>query len=178
MPSYIALLRGITPSNPKHRNEHLRGVCEALGFEGVATVISSGNIVFETDRTDRAALEEELEAAWIEQLDFQSTTILRSREELEALVDRRPFGDLEHGPATYLLVTFAKRPLEIPFDVPHRPADHEFEVIGATPSELFTVSDTTAVKTPDVMTWIERQFGRDVSSRTWLTVHRILKRMG
>ena len=177
MPSYVALLRGITPTNPKHRNESLRSVCEDLGFTHVATVISSGNIVFRTERTDTEAMETELEQAWQDQLDFESRTILRSRSDFEALVDLAPFEDRQHGPATYLLVTFAKQALHVPFALPRRPDGHEFEVLAATESELFTVSDTTAEKTPDVMSWIERTFGKDVSSRTWLTVHRILKKM-
>lgn len=37
------------------------GLCEDLGLTDVATVISSGNIVFETDRTDAGTLEDELE---------------------------------------------------------------------------------------------------------------------
>ncbi len=66
----------------------------------------------------------------------------------------------------------------MPFELPHRPEGHGFELLGATESELFTVSDTTAEKTPDVMSWIESQFGKDVSSRTWLTVQRIIRKMG
>jgi hypothetical protein len=49
--------------------------------------------------------------------------------------------------------------------------------VAATGSELFTVTDTTSERTPDVMAWIESRFGKQVSSRTWLTVERILKRM-
>lgn len=46
MKSYVALLRGVTPTNPKMRNENLRGVCVGMGLSDVATVISSGNILF------------------------------------------------------------------------------------------------------------------------------------
>ena len=177
MNSYVAFLRGIAPMNPKQRNENLRAVCEDLGFSDVATVISSGNIIFRTDSDDTDSLEERLETAWVEQLGFTSTTIIRSRSELEGLVDRRPFGDLEHGKATYLLVTFTKHPMTVPFKLPHRPPDRDYEVVGATDRELFTVTDTTSERTPDVMGWIEKQFGSEVSSRTWLTVNRVLKRM-
>ena len=50
MAKYVALLRGITPSNPKLRNEKLRNVFESLGYKNVVSVISSGNIIFETQR--------------------------------------------------------------------------------------------------------------------------------
>jgi uncharacterized protein (DUF1697 family) len=46
MVKYVALLRGIAPTNPNMRNDKLRGVFEKLSFENVKTVISSGNVVF------------------------------------------------------------------------------------------------------------------------------------
>lgn len=175
---YVALLRGIGPGNPAMRNENLRRVCEELGYGSVQTVISSGNVVFESDIDDRAALEASMELAWPRELGFESTTIVRSRSALASLVDLKPFGDLEHGRETYLLVTFAKHSLEIPFDLPHIPFGQGHEVVAATKTEIFTVTDTTAERTPNVMGWVEDQFGKLVSSRTWLTVSRILGRMG
>lgn len=117
-----------------------------------------------------------LEAAWPARLGFSSTTILRSREELTALVEQQPFGELEHGPTSYLLVTFSKASLaDVESEVPR--ATPDLRILGATERELFTVTDTTTGGTPDVMSQIERRYGRNVSSRTWLTVGRILKRM-
>jgi uncharacterized protein (DUF1697 family) len=159
-------------------NARLRAVCEGLGLENVATVISSGNVVFEAGPIDVPGLESTMEAAWQDHLGFASTTIIRSRQALQDLVALRPFGALEHGPTSYLLVTFSKVPLTIGFDVPHRPPGRDYQVVGVTERELFTVTDTTSERTPDVMGWIEAQFGRRVSSRTWLTLGRILKAMG
>lgn len=178
MTRYVALLRGIAPSDPRMRNEHLRAVCTALGFANVATVISSGNVVFDAENATASAIEARLEAAWPERLGFHSTTILRTAADLDALIERRPFGDLEHGKATYLLATFAKRPVTVDVPLPHRPDGEAFELVAATDRELFTVTDTTVPGTPDVMTWLERRFGREISSRTWLTVQRIRARMG
>jgi uncharacterized protein (DUF1697 family) len=163
--------------NPAMSNANLRAVCQDVGLSNVSTVISSGNVVFETDTNDRAGLESTLEAAWPERLGFESTTILRSQAELEALVELAPFGDLVHGPGSYLLVTFSKHPLQVEFDTPHHPADRDYQVVAATAGEVFTVTDTTSGGTPDVMVWVESQFGKQVSSRTWLTVGRILKKM-
>jgi len=175
---YVALLRGIGPSNPNMRNERLREVAELVGLCNVETVISSGNVVFETEGADPGELESTLETGWKENLGFESTTIIRSQEALEGLVEMSPFGDLEHGRKSYLLVTFCKRPINVDFDIPHRPADRDYEIVAATSGELFTVTDTTNERTPDVMAWVESRFGKQISSRTWLTVERILKRMG
>ncbi len=174
----VALLRGIGPGNPNMRNEHLRRVCEDVGLDNVSTVISSGNVVFDTDSDDLAALETTLERAWPEELGFESTTIVRTAEDLERLTALEPFGGLEHGKETYLLVTFAKRSLAIDFALPHQPDDPSFRLVGATDRELFSVTDTTTTRTPSVMGWIEDLFGKDLTSRTWLTVGRIRKKMG
>lgn len=175
---YAALLRGIGPGNPNTRNEKLRGVCKDLGFGNVHTVISSGNIVFETEGSTPAELESTLESAWPEQLGFESTTIIRTRDELESLIDLDPFGSLEHSRETYLLVTFSKDTVKVDFGYPHQPEDKEYRIVGASHRELFSVTDTTSASSPDVMSWLEREFGKEITSRTWLTIGRILKKMG
>ncbi len=178
MTQYVALLRGIGPADPRMRNENLRGVCEELGFSKVETVISSGNIIFETGGIDAPLLESMLEEAWPARLGFESTTIIRERAELERLVASQPFGDRLHSENNYLLVTFSKHPLEVPVNLPFQPPDRDWQLIGATDRELFTVADNTSRRPVDNMRWIEKQFGRQISSRTWLTVGRILKKMG
>lgn len=176
MTRYVAFLRGIGPSNPAMRNENLRAVGESLGFENVRTFISSGNLIFDSESDDTADLEQALEAEWPRQLGFESTTLIRSREQLGQLDELAPFGQRDHGRETYLLVTFAKTAFDIDFEIPYQPPERELLVVHATEREIFTVTDTTARATPDVMSWLEKKFGRDISSRTWLTIQRILKK--
>lgn len=172
----VALLRGIGPSNPAMRNENLRSVVEDLGFEGIETVISSGNVLFETERDDLREIESEMERAWPEYLGFNSTTIIRSREQLEKLVGANPFGDLEHGPGSYLLVTFFKNPVVVGSELPYRPPGKPYRLHALVDNTLFSVIETTG-KTPDLMSWLEGQYGKEISSRTWNTVNRLLARM-
>lgn len=42
---------------------------------------------------------------------------------------------------------------------------------------VLVVSDTTGARTPDTMRWLEQEFGNDITTRTWLTVARILRRL-
>ena len=158
------------------RNDRLRTVCQDLGLRDVASVASSGNLVFDTDTSDPAALEAKLEAAWPERLGFESTSIVRTCEELAALRDLAPFDDREHNQGSYLLVTFAKHRIEPTFQMPHEPEDAAFTVVGGTGRELFTVTDTTTTGTPDTMGWVEREFGKAITSRTFPAVLRILAR--
>lgn len=177
MAKYVALLRGIGPGNPNMSNASLRGVFEKLGFKNVQSVISSGNIVFESKSTDTSAIEAKLEAAWPRLLGFNSTTLVRSAEQLERLVEADPFKGMAHGPESYLLVTFFKKPTKVSFALPHQPAGKTYKLLAVVDNTLFTTTDNTSVPTTDLMTWLEKQFGKEISSRTWLTLHRILKKM-
>ncbi len=174
---WAALLRGIGPSDPRMRNDNLRSVCLDLGFENVDTVLSSGNIIFETPVDDHEALEGTLEAAWPERLGFDSLTVVRSHGELAEMLERAPFGELHHGGEHYLLATFFKESVEIERPLPYRPTAGPFEVVAATDREFYTVSDPTVQRAPDVMTWLQRAYGKRLTSRTWLTVQRIVRRM-
>ena len=156
------------------QNAKLRGVFEDLGFANVMSVISSGNVLFESERTDIAGLEADIEARLLTQLGFHSTTIIRSRAQLEALVRKQPFGDAVHSPKQYLTVTFLKTPQTVQ-DLAPKLADR---MVATYPDTVCCVVDTTTSRTPDLMAWLEKAYSKQITTRTWLTVQRILKRWG
>lgn len=168
MTKYVALLRGIGPGNPNMRGANLKSVLEDLGFSNVQTVISSGNVIFESDSIDTSKIEETIEQAWPVKLGFTSTTIIRSKDQLEALVVHDPYKGMSHSRESYLLVTFFKK-------LPSNPPGNFYSKLGI--NALCSAIDTTQLRTPDFMPKLERQFGKDITSRTWNTVLRILKKM-
>ena len=178
MPRYAALLRGIAPSGPNMTNDKLRGVFEELGYEHVASVLASGNIVFDSEESDVPALEHRIEGALTSQLGLTSRTIIRSHAELRALVDSDPFPDLTHGPGTYLTATFLKYPYP-DADLP-QPPDPTTRIVGYDrPARVvLAVTDSTVPgQTPTFMTWLERTCGKDITTRSWLTVQRVVSKM-
>lgn len=174
---YAAFLRGIGPSNPNMHQSKLCGVLAELGFQSPQGVISSGNVVFGTDRTDISAMEAEMEAAWQDKLGFTSLTIIKSQKQLGNLIKADSFAGLEHGPGSYLMVTFFKHPTKIGFKLPHQPPGKPYKLLAAVDNTLFTTTDNTVIKTTDLMGWLERQYGKDMTSRTWLSVQRVLRKM-
>lgn len=175
---YIALLRGIGPANPNMTNDKLRGVFETLGFTDVRSVISSGNIIFTAPEGDTSELETVIQTGLNEILGIPGGTIIRSEDEIKAFVDTQPFGDREHSPASYLTVTFMKaRNFTFPIDLPHRSdRGYVLESYDAAIDAVCAVVDTTSGKTIDYMTWMEKQCGKDITTRTWKTVERIAKK--
>jgi uncharacterized protein (DUF1697 family) len=173
---YVALLRGIMPGNPNMRNEKLRTVFETLGFTNVKTVISSGNVLFETNKKDVEALEGTIEKTLFKQLGFHSSTIVRSRPELQKLVDQQPFENDNHTAKNYLTLTFLKRKSRFPHELPYTPEGKAYSFVNFIDNTVCSVVDTTAAKTPDLMTWLEKQFTKDITTRTWKTILRILQK--
>jgi uncharacterized protein (DUF1697 family) len=176
MTKYVALLRGISPTNPKMRNEKLRGLFQELGFTNVQTVISSGNVLFESDSKNVKILESLIEKTLPEKLGFNSTTIIHSRDDLQKIVDSQPFKELEHAQKTYLLITFFKNPPKIDLKFPYTPDGKAYKLLGYDQA-LYSVVDLSGAKTPDLMAWLEKQFGKEITSRTWKTTQRLLQKM-
>ncbi len=95
MPRFVALLRAInTP--PRHvKMDRLRTIVEDAGFENVATYIASGNVIF--DAPTAQGVQEVLEGALAENLDFDVPVFLRTSREIVTVADLRLFGGQEHN---------------------------------------------------------------------------------
>lgn len=155
MTKYVALLRGIGPTNPNMRGEKLRAVFEKLGFKNVATVIASGNVIFESSSKDIKALETKIETAFPRMLGFTSTTIIRSQKEIESLLKKDPFKKIPDEKHFYPIITFIK----------------------GKRGEIATALDRRDTTTPDFMRTLEKKHGKAITTRTWKTIGRIHKKM-
>lgn len=178
MHQYAALLRGIAPSGQNQSNDQLRGVFERLGFTGVASVLASGNIVFDSPEPDAAGLENRIEEALVADLELTRNAIVRSLPELRALLARDPFQGLTHGRGTYLTVSFFKDSPTVPLITDH--PDGLTKVLGYDPDAravLAIIDNSEPGRTPDFMTWLEKAYGKRITTRTWLTVERVVKKL-
>ncbi len=110
MARQIALLRGINLG--KHRRiamGDLRELLTELGYEDVRTHLQSGNVVLASDRSNEA-LARELEREIAAQLGVGPLVVVRTRDELAAVVARDPFGDEAPDPKRYLVTFLSARP--------------------------------------------------------------------
>ncbi|MEV6065465.1 DUF1697 domain-containing protein [Nocardia sp. NPDC052001] len=180
MTSYAAFLRGIMPANPNMKNEKLRAVFEGLGFTKVASLLSSGNIVFESPETDVPELESRIQAALQAELGIGGGTIIRSREQLRELVDSDPFTGLTHCRETYLTVTFVKDTAAGPPGALDDTTAKAVRVLAfdKPAAAVLSVIDNTDPSTTNFMAWIEKSYGKEITTRTFLTVQKTLKKLG
>jgi uncharacterized protein (DUF1697 family) len=158
------------------RNEKLRGVFEELGFDYVRSVITTGNILFDSSSAALRGFETQIEEALPKRLGFSSTTIIRSRKELQDLVDSARLKRLTRAYEKDLDLTFFKRKARVKPLLPYRPDDGDYTIHALDDRTVCSVVDPRgSSKTPDYMRWIEKQFGKEVTTRTYRTVERILK---
>lgn len=111
---YVALLRGINVGgNNLIPMPALKASFETLGFGGVSTYIQSGNVLFTAKRSDPAKLEVRIEKVLSAEFDYLAKVVLRSREQMNAVVLSAPRG-FGKQPAKYRYdVLFLKDPLEV-----------------------------------------------------------------
>lgn len=179
MHQYAALLRGIAPSGTNMTNDKLRGVLEQMGFVQVGSVLASGNIVFRSADADVPALEQRIEDALVRDLGISSRTIIRAHSELRALLDSEPFPGLTHCRGTYLTATFLKDAATTPEVIPEQP-DQRTRVVryDRTARAVLAVTDNRDPgTTPRFMSWLEKSYGTDITTRSWLTVQRVVKEL-
>lgn len=112
MNQYVALLRGINVGgNNLIKMADLKACFESLGFADVRTYIQSGNVIFRSGEPDQSRLAKELEEALSAAFHYESSLVLRSDEEMKAIVAGAPAG-FGSDPDSYRYdVIFLKEPL-------------------------------------------------------------------
>lgn len=86
---------------------------EALdGYGAVVTHGQSGNVVLDAKKSGRA-LERELEGVLAERLGLETRVIVRSRAQLQKVVDRNPLSKVVDSGSRYLVTFFAEKPAAV-----------------------------------------------------------------
>ena len=109
---YVALLRGINVGgNNLIGMPALKACFEAQGFGQVATYIQSGNVLFTTGGLGQLGLTRRIEAALSQAFAYRSRVVVRSREQMKAIVAGAPKGFGDRPTAYRYDVIFLKEPL-------------------------------------------------------------------
>lgn len=172
MPIYIAMLRGINVSGQKIiRMEQLRSSFEALGFKKVRTYVQSGNVVF-TAMTDAArSLAKRIEARIADEFGFDVPVLLRTADELGAVVKGNPFLKDEAVDSSWLYVTFlsdaARGTAAKNLQTPAAPQER-YHVRGR---EIYLCCPNGYGRTKLSNNAIEKKLGVGATTRNWKSVH-------
>jgi len=170
MPRYVALLRGVNPANLKMPD--LKRCLEIGGYTKVKTVLSSGNVAFDSASGSVAAIERRIEGALRKQLGRSFYTIVRSMEHLNDLIEADPYADFDLPTDVKRVVTFARKLLS-----PKSPLPVErdgAQILVARSREAFSAY-LPGPRGAVFMELIKATFGSEVTTRTWETVKKCAK---
>ncbi|QNT76055.1 DUF1697 domain-containing protein [Dehalogenimonas etheniformans] len=172
MNRYVAFLRGINSgSNPTLKMETLRKIFEDAGFQSVKTVLASGNVIFDAPGEDNFenALEKELEA----KLGYRMAVIVLSLAEIKRLIESAPFAGIDVTPTTRLYITFTKSKKAPGLILPFSNADKGFTILDFDRGVIRSIVDLKKGITPDLMSALDKHFGKSNTARNWNTIEKI-----
>lgn len=176
---YVAFLRGINVGGHKPiKMSDLTAAFQARGFEHAETILTSGNVLFGSDRTDIPALINEI--ADLLQRDFSQEipVILRSMDDLLQIHASDPFKGVVITPDTRIYVTFfAEKTKNREITVPGPLSGKGIRILRVTDGEVFSAVDLSLGKgTPDLMKLLEQVGGSEITTRNWNTILKIIKK--
>ena len=169
MPRYVAFLRGINIGKRRLPMSQLMQAFEALGFDQVATFISSGNVIF-SSRKSPTTIEDITEKYLEETLGYPVDTFVRDARRVIEIGDSTPFkdeapaaasNDFNHAKNGTLHVGFFKSPL--PCELAARMSKIQTDVdkftvtgseyfwhcqVGVSESKVWTLPEVRALELP------------------------------
>ncbi len=103
MQTYISLLRGINVSGQKKiLMADLKTLYKELGFSNVQTYIQSGNVVFETQKTEASELQQMIFDKIKSHYGFEVPNLILSPSEIEEALNNNPYQNIEKPYFTFL----------------------------------------------------------------------------
>ncbi len=123
MTRHVAFLRGVNLGRRQTKSADLVKVFEGLGYSGVKTLIASGNVLFDTDSP--RGLQAAIEGALGKQFGFDIGVVLRSIDELRAMIAADPFGKVDAAADVARHVLMFAQPLKPKPKLADVPGDYE-----------------------------------------------------
>ncbi len=174
---YAAFLRGVNIGGHKAVGmQPLKAAFGEMGFDGVSTILASGNVLFRAPRTAPAELTAGIEGKLRDAFGFEIPVMVRTVAHLQGLAEADPFREIEVTPQTRLLVTFLAKKPGSHFPLPYVSPRKEFRILSVSAGEVLSaLTVTPGAGTPEFMKFMDREFGRALTTRTWTTVLRMLR---
>lgn len=174
---YAAFLRGINVGgHHKVPMAELKKEMAALGFSEVETLLNSGNVIFSAPATEINSLEETIASRLEATFGFPVPVLVKEGGELIRLQSNDPFREIEITDVTRLYVSFLKlHPQEI--ELPWISEDQSFRIISVDDRIVCSVLDLSGVGTVKGMDFLEKIFGKNITTRNWNTIEKMVGRL-
>ena len=104
MSGYVALLRGINVGKTKRiAMADLRALALKLGYARAHTLLNSGNLVLEAERTDPKTIGSELSRAIEKRFGFDVPLVILSQTQLDEVIKQNALAQANRDPARFLV---------------------------------------------------------------------------
>lgn len=173
---YVALLRGINVGgNKKVPMADLKKLLEQSGYTNVKTLLASGNAVFESSEKKVANIAKNIEAIIQKKFDFPVPTVVRSMAEMQKLIQKDPFKGIKVTPEIRFYVTFRGDPIKkSSLKIPYKDENVEYRILTVDDGEICSYLVLGKDRgTVDAMGILEKEFGKNITTRNWNTVQKI-----
>jgi len=164
--AYGVFLRGVSPMNAKM--PALRKALEHAGFENVKTILASGNVSFVGGAS---SLQRKVDAAIRAALKRECLAIVRPLADLQALIDADPYKKLELPAKAKRIVTFLSKTPAAKLKLPI--VEQHAGIYAMKGLEIFSAY-VPQPGNPFFMVLLERTFGKEITTRTWETVKKVV----
>ena len=112
MPTFVALLRGINVGKANRvRMAEFRTMLEGMGYTDVATLLNSGNAVFQATKGTPAKHAANIATALASELKVEVPVVVKSAKELTAIVAENPLRSEERDHSRILVVFTQNTPV-------------------------------------------------------------------
>jgi uncharacterized protein (DUF1697 family) len=173
MTTFIALLRAVNVSGQAVRMEDLRRLLTELGWPGARTLLQTGNIVLEHDRSSAGELERRLSEEIERRLKVSTEVFVRSAAEWSGIVSANPFRVEAESDPSHLVVTLLKVAPRASNWEALRKAIRGPERFAASGRQAYIVYPAGIGRSKLTPALLERSLGTSGTSRNWNTVERL-----
>lgn len=172
---FIAFLRGVNVAGRTVKKDVLTETFLRAGLTDVRTHIASGNVSFEASLgINRDRLSRKLETLLTDAAGYAIPVFLRTVDEIAALLALKPFEGLRMTADMRSCVIFISDSLpksaRLPFSSPRR----EFELVRATPNEVFAIMYLREGRPGNPSAYLEKTYGVKATTRFLGALEKIL----
>jgi uncharacterized protein (DUF1697 family) len=174
MIKYYAFLRGINVGGRVVKMDALTEMFVSLKLKNVKTFIQSGNVIFESPEKEKKAVAGKIEKKLFKELGYEVPALLRTHEELEALIQHDPFKKMKPDAKTYVVLIAEE--LEGKPKLPLISEKDGVKVLGMRKADIFCEAlPLKGGRWGFPNAFIEKQFKVPATTRNWNTVTKILR---
>lgn len=175
--TYVAFLRGINVGgHHKVPMADLKSELESLGFEKIITILNSGNILFDTKTNSIANIEERISTHLENYFGFPIPTIVRKAVAINQLFKLDIFKAFVPTKDIRFYVSFLKHDKAFNQQLPWTSLDKSFIILAKKDKAIFSILDLSVSKTSKAMEVLEQYYGKEITTRNWNTILRIIKK--